>query len=105
MTTYTLMNGTGQVGGQVAPVSVPGLPTKAAYTLALTGPASNFAAVTLLGSTDRINYDAIGVIQVDPQGPNTVPLDLRSPGSYVSYAALLNYITPGGYSASVSMTV
>ena len=99
----TLMS-TGQTGGMLSPVSVAGGTTHVDCTLTLSGPATNVCGATVLGSVDGNQYLPIMQMAIESNGPNTVAMGLRDPGQYISYDALLNYITPGGFTATVTMT-
>jgi hypothetical protein len=105
MATYTLMGSTGMVDGPLSPIAVPGNPTKAGYTLALTGPATGYASATVIASPDGQVFIPIQTVVIEPQGPNTVTVEHRFADNFIQFDALLNYIVPGGQSAGMTMTV
>lgn len=103
MTTITLMSG-GHVGDPLSPVAVSGNPTNINCTFTITGPPANFAGATIFGTVDGQNYLPILQMQIDPQGPNSVTAAVSDPGQYVGYDALMNYVSPGGYTGTVTMS-
>lgn len=110
MTTYNLMNGVGVLGNApgnaLIPVSVAGNPTRASYTLSLAGTPGGWGEASILASVDGQNFLPIGVLAVAPGGTATsVTQELRETGEYIAYFAKLDSIAPGGYTASVTMTV
>lgn len=106
MTTFTLMSGQTLAGGSLSPVAVSGNPTRATYTMTLTGPVTNYAGATVLGSLDGAVYVPLVSLAVGPGGPNTVTQDLGEAGNFVSYDAQLDYIIPGvGAAVTITMTV
>lgn len=110
MPTYMLLSPTAELGNDpsnpVGVVAVPGNPSRATYTLSMTGPPNAYCQATVVASVDGVNYDFLLVLRVDP--PNTSNIQTISSANfanYVFYDALLNNITPGGNLATVTMVV
>ena len=110
MTVFTLMSNQATPGGTPTPVSVPGNPTKAEYTLSLTGPLTGYCMATVLASANGQVFLPIFVMKIEAGGPNTITEGLREPGgpgavAYIQYDAILNNIAPGGQTATLTMNV
>ena len=108
MTTVTLMSNTTVLGDEpydgITPVAVPGNPTLATYTLSIMGPPNEYAGATVLASVDGQNFLPLVTLAIEADGPNTVTVQNQEPGNYVMYDAQLNYISPGGNAANLTMT-
>lgn len=113
MTAYTLMSGvpfSQDLAGTPVParttVSVSPAPTRASFTLTLTGPANSYGQATVLGSADGGNtFEPLFVVQVSSTGPLTETEAYQMPMNiYTQFQADLNNISSGA-SAALTMTV